>query len=437
MIEQIWEALKLGVSEYEFNTYMQLLDYDAHASKADLFVFYAPNVLLCHYISAKYRTLLENTIGAHKGYKVQVQVRPKSQQQHTPPKPLNLAKHNPTLNPAFCFETLIVGACNQMAVKIATQVARARGVYNPVLFVGGVGLGKTHLLNAIGNYACDQLKSVLYVTAEQFLNDYVSGLNSHSMDKFQDKYRSCDYLLIDDVQFFGGKEKVQEEFFHTFNALHAQNKQIVMSSDKPPKDIKGLAERLLSRFEMGMIASVHPPTLETKLAIIEQKCQLDKIEIHQEVLHYLASHLNENIRQIEGTLLRLSARAALSHQPITLQMAQSIVQETTKERAQEISLERILRVVASTLNLKPSAIQSNARTRQISLAKKSVIYLARQLTPHSSITIAQFLGLKDHSAVSKSLKLMQQAMLEDSQSKLLLEEMAHKLQAMECERGKS
>ncbi|WP_120944084.1 MULTISPECIES: chromosomal replication initiator protein DnaA [Helicobacter] len=431
MIEQIWDAVKLGVSEYEFKTYMQLLHYDAHASKADLFVFYAPNVLVCHYISAKYRTLLETAIGAHKGYKVQVQVRPKSQQNPTPPKPLILAKNNPTLNPVFRFESLVVGACNQMAIKIATQVARQRGVYNPVLFVGGVGLGKTHLLNAIGNYACDQLKSVLYVSAEQFLNDYVSGLNHHSMDKFQEKYRSCDYLLIDDVQFFGGKEKVQEEFFHTFNALHTQNKQIVMSSDKPPKDIKGLAERLLSRFEMGMIASVHPPTLETKLAIIEQKCALDRICLPQEVLHYLASHLNENIRQIEGTILRLSATATLSHQPISLEMAQGIVQETTKERAQEISLERILRVVASSLNLKASQIQSNARTRQVSLAKKSVIYLARQLTPHSSVAIAQFLGLKDHSAVSKSLKLMQESVLSDPQSKALLEEMAHKLQTLE------
>ncbi|WP_233705798.1 chromosomal replication initiator protein DnaA [Helicobacter felis] len=428
LIEQIWDALKLGVSEYEFKTYMRLLHYDAHASKADLFVFYAPNVLLCHYISTKYRTLLEDTIGAHKGHKVQVQVRPKSQQQTTPPKPLMVAKNNPTLNPVFRFDTLVVGACNQMAVKIATQVARQSGVYNPVLFFGGVGLGKTHLLNAIGNHACDQLKSVLYVTAEQFLNDYVSGLNSRSMDKFQEKYRSCDYLLIDDVQFFAGKEKVQEEFFHTFNALHAQNKQIVMTSDKPPKDIKGLAERLLSRFEMGMLASVHPPTLETKLAIIEQKCAQDQIELPQEVLHYLASHLNENIRQIEGTLLRLNATATLSHQPISLQMAQSVVQETCKERAQEISLERILRVVASSLNLKPSQIQSNARTRQVSLAKKSVIYLARQLTPNSSSVIAQFLGLKDHSAVSKSLRLIQKAMLEDTQIKLLLEEMAHKLQ---------
>lgn len=427
MMDAIFEALKLSLSQYEYQTYISLLSFDEHASRTDCFVFYAPNALVCNYIKAKYSALLESTIGAHKGYRVKVQVLPKSQKISTAPRPMIKSHQNPSLNPAFTFDTLVVGECNHMAIKIASQVAKQIGAYNPVLFFGGVGLGKTHILNAIGNFACNRIQDVLYVTAEQFLNDFVFRLGNHSMDKFQNKYRSCDYLLIDDVQFFGGKDMVQEEFFHTFNALHSQRKQIVMTSDKAPKHIKGLAERLLSRFEMGMIASIHPPMLETKIAIIAKKCALNHIQMDQEVVQYLASHLHDNIRQIEGVLLRLNATALLSGQTINLQMAQEILEHTQKEAMQEINLENILRVVAQTLNLKPSDIRNNYRNKHVALARKIIIYLARALTKNSTITLAQFLGMKDHSAVSKAHKIIAQHMQQDNNTKVLVEEMLDKI----------
>ncbi len=427
MLEDLLETLKGQVSAYEYKTYMQNLRFDAHASKADLVVFYAPNIWVCNYIKTRYGALLEQILSSKKNCPVQVQIVPPQEKPKAPPKPLIKAHKNPSLNPAFTFDTLVVGACNHMAIKVASQVAQKSGVYNPVLFFGGVGLGKTHILNAIGNLACDRLQSVLYVTAEQFLNDYIFRLGNHSMDKFQEKYRSCDYLLIDDVQFFGGKEMVQEEFFHTFNTLHAQGKQIVMSSDRPPKHIKGLADRLLSRFEMGMIASIQAPMLDTKIAIITQKCQLNHICMDKEVVEYLASHIHENIRQLEGALLRLNATATLSGEEISLRMAQEILKDTTKECLHEVGLEDILRVVAQTLNVKPTDIRNNSRNRQVALARKIIIYLARTLTDLSTTALAQFLGLKDHSGVSKASKTIAQSMAKENHTKLLVEEMQAKI----------
>ncbi|CCB79629.1 chromosomal replication initiator protein DnaA [Helicobacter bizzozeronii CIII-1] len=424
MIDPLLETLKLDLSEYEYQTYMPLLRFDPRASRADHFVFYAPNALVCGYIQAKYGDLLEKTIGAQKGYPIKVQILPQHQQVERIPKAF---MPSPSLNPAFTFDSLVVGECNQMAIKIASKVAKEIGAYNPVLFFGGVGLGKTHILNAIGNFASQRVQDVLYVTAEQFLNDYVFRLGNHSMDKFQDKYRSCDYLLIDDVQFFGGKQNVQEEFFHTFNALHSQKKQIVMTSDKPPKFIKGLAERLLSRFEMGMIASIQAPMLETKIAIISKKCQLNQISMDSEVIAFLASHLHDNIRQIEGALLRLHATATLSGQSISLELAQEILEHTQRETSLEINLESILRMVSQTLNLKPSEIRNNYRNKQVALARKMIIYLARTLIKSSTTTLAQFLGMKDHSAVSKGHKMIAMRMQEDKNTKLLIEEMLDKI----------
>ncbi|WP_163556078.1 chromosomal replication initiator protein DnaA [Helicobacter suis] len=428
MLEAILETLKADLSEFEFKTYVEILRFDAEASRADCFVFYAPNIWVCSYIKTRYSALLENAIGAYKGYPVSVEVRPRDQQIKNPPlKPLCQAHQNPSLNPAFTFDTLVVGSCNHLAIKVASQVAQNSASYNPVLFFGGVGLGKTHILNAIGNKASDRLQDVLYVTAEQFLNDYVFRLNNHSMDKFQDKYRTRDYLLIDDVQFFGGKQMVQEEFFHTFNALHSQGSQIVMTSDKPPRDIKGLADRLLSRFEMGMIASIQPPKLETKIAIINQKCKFNHIRMDAPVVEYLASHTNENIRQIEGALLRLNATAMLTGVQIDLSLVEAVLKDTIKESLQEVNLEQILKVVAKTLNLKPSDICNNYRNRQVALARKLIIYLARTLTNSSTTALAQFLGMKDHSGVSKASKIVAKCMLEDKHTKLLIEEMRAKI----------
>ena len=218
-----------------------------------------------------------------------------------------------SLNPFYTFENFVVGKSNEYAYTIAKLVLQQQAsAYNPVLLYGKSGLGKTHLLNAIGNDVKEKNKNVLYVTSEDFLNDYMDKIKRKTMDSFRDKYRKCDYLLIDDVQFFGGKEGIQEELLHTFNTLHNSQKQIVMTSDKPPKEIKGLEERLRTRFEWGAMAEITNPELETKIAIIKSKCEVNRIVLENEVIDYIASNIYGNISQIEGILSTINAHVNLS-----------------------------------------------------------------------------------------------------------------------------
>lgn len=429
----ILKILKDQLSAEEYETYIAKLKFDEHASKSDLKVFTTQNIFLANWIQHKYGREIASFFeeNDHNKVEVKILVETKNSQNFSHSKQQIQKKiiTKTFLNPSYTFQSFVVGDSNKLAFEVAKIISQTQAKkYNPVLLYGGTGLGKTHLLNAIGNEVSNKGKNVIYVTAEQFLNDYMVRINNNTMDRFREKYRNCDYLLIDDVQFFGGKEKIQEEFFHTFNELHNNFKQIVMTSDKSPKKILGLEERLKSRFEWGFCADIIPPEFETKIAIIHQKCEINGIYLDEETIHFLASHINNNIRQIEGILIKLNAQASITGQEITIKMAQNAIKDSFEVNQNDITLENIIKIVAKTVNIRPSEIKSKSRTKNVANARRFVIYLARSLTPNSMPALAKELSMKDHSAISKAYKKIQEETEINIHTKAILEEMKNKIQ---------
>jgi chromosomal replication initiator protein len=247
------------------------------------------------------------------------------------------------------------------------------------------------------------------------------------MDRFRDKFRECDLLLIDDIQFLSRKEQTQEEFFHTFNELHTTNKQIVMTADRAPNKIAGLVDRLRTRFEWGLLADIQPPGLETKIAIIQKKCELDGITLSNEVIHFIATNMGDNIREIEGTLIKLNAMASMLNQEITLEFTQNAVKDQLKEKKESVSIDDIVKIVSKELNIKPSDIKSKKRTKNVVNARRTAIYLARNLTPNSMPQIALYFGMKDHTAISHAMKKINEIIESNENFKVLLEELSNKI----------
>ncbi|HFU76444.1 MAG TPA: chromosomal replication initiator protein DnaA, partial [Arcobacter sp.] len=326
------------------------------------------------------------------------------------------------------FDSFVVGSSNQMAYNASYAVANNLGAqYNPLFIYGGTGLGKTHLLQAIGNDAIEKNKVVIYVTIEQFMNDFTFSLKNKNMDHFRNKYRKCDLLLIDDIQFLSGKESTQNEFFHTFNELHTAKKQIILTSDKLPSQIAGLEERLKSRFEWGLTTDIQIPELETKIAIVEKKSELNGIHLTKEIIHFIATNLDNSIREIEGLLIKINASADLLGQEIDLQLVQGLLKDQIKEKKNNIKLPNIIEIVSHELNIKPSDLKSSKRNANVVNARRIVIYLARELTHNSMPDIAKFLGMKDHSSVSKNISKANELIEKDENFKLILENLKNKI----------
>lgn len=429
--DEVLEHLRNDISTLEYERYIKQLSYKEEFSKNDLAVFSVPNVLVANWIKTKYsekisyffelvnkvkpkiKIILEEQVKKHDVH----QFTHKDEQEQK-----NLNQGN--LNPSYTFESFVVGDSNKVAYQVAQSISQKPGIaYNPVFIYGPTGLGKTHLIQAVGNYAQSKNKIVIYTTSEQFLNDYIYNMKNKTMDRFQDKYRKCDLLLIDDVQFLANKVQTQEEFFHTFNELHENKKQIVLTSDKPPKMINGLEERLRSRFEWGMTADITQPELETKIAIIRKKCEIDSIQLTPDIIEYIASHMGENIREIESAIISLNAYATMMRQEITIEFAKNVLKEQLKQQRENISLEDIIKIVSRELNVKSSDIKSKKRTKNIVEARKIGIYLARTLTPNSMPSLASYFGLKDHSSVSKNLKQINELLMKDEYFKLRVEEL--------------
>jgi chromosomal replication initiator protein len=305
------------------------------------------------------------------------------------------------LNNKFVFENFVVGNSNRFAhaacLAVADSPARS---YNPLFIYGGVGLGKTHLLQAIGNYVTEQNPNakVLYITSEKFMNDFIQSIQSGRQQDFRNKYRTVDVLLIDDIQFWEGKEATQEEFFHTFNVLYEAQKQIVATSDSHPKEIK-LEERLKNRFEMGLITDIQEPDLETRIAILRKKAESEGVLVPNEVTAFIANHAKVNIRELEGSLLRVMAFAALTKQEITLEMAKEVLKDTLPNEDRRISIDSIQRVVAERYNCRFSDMKSKKRTKQIAFPRQIAMFLSRELTSHSLAEIGAAFGGKDHTTI--------------------------------------
>jgi len=322
------------------------------------------------------------------------------------------------INSEYRFDNFISGNSNQFAAAASIAVANNPAtIYNPLFIYGGVGLGKTHLLNAIGNKIIkDQADSeVCYYSSEKFTNELINAIRYGKMEEFRNKFRSIDVLLIDDVQFIAGKERTQEEFFHTFNSLYDSHKQIVVTSDKFPKEIPGLEERLRSRFEWGLIADIQAPDKETKQAILEAKAEKNNIVLPEDVAEFLSSSVISNIRELEGYLVRIGAYASLTSTPITIEMAKEILKDIIVEYNQEITVEDIQKKVTSYFNIKTSDIKSAKRTKKFVYPRQIAMYLCRQLTSYSYPEIGEYFGGKDHSTVIHAIKKIE-AELENNTS---------------------
>ncbi len=428
----VLSQLKKEINEDEYEKYIKNLHYDEINSRSDRALFVASNIIVAKWIKTKYREKIAHLFEIQNGIKPEVDITvgkiDKKSKKRVSSKDKKGSSKSTHLNPSFTFESFIVGSSNQFAYTTAKSVAEKPGKqYNPLFIYGGVGLGKTHLLQAIGNYQIAEGKKVIYTTLEQFMNKYISHVKSQTMDRFRDHFRDCDLLLIDDIQFLSRKEQTQEEFFHTFNELHQAKKQIVITSDSQPNKIAGLVDRLKSRFEWGLMADIQPPELETKIAIIEKKCELDGIKLDSEIINYIATNMGDNIREIEGTLIKLNAMSSMLNQDITLEFTKTAIKDQLKEKQENISIDDIVKIISKELNVKPSDIKSKKRTRNVVNARRIVIYLARNLTPNSMPQIAQYVGMKDHTAISHAMKKINEIIESDENFKVLLEELSNKI----------
>ena len=378
------------------------------------------------YIRRKYKKPLKVAISEVMGREYELEI--------TSAKEIKSAKTNSTeeqnriskaasemsLNPNYTFSNFIVGTNNNLAHAASLAVAETPGeVYNPLFIYGGVGLGKTHLMQAIAHFILEhrpELK-VLYVTSETFTNELIDSVKNGRNFQFRAKYRNIDVLLIDDIQFIIGKEATQEEFFHTFNDLYQNNKQIVITSDKPPKEMETLTERLRTRFEMGLPVDIQIPTYETKMAILNKKCDMKGLDIPADVKDFIATHIKSNIRELEGSLTKLSFYSNLTHEKITLPVAQEALKDLiSPESSREITPDLIVKIVADHFNLTPDAILSQSRNAELNYARQIVMYLCRQMTTATQKQIGDLLG-RDHSTIKHGADKIAKDILTDSSTR--------------------
>ena len=374
-----------------------------------------PDANFLGYLKKKYSTMLAVSIGEVTGFKCKVDFVVKDQIQEEQLKANQLIQNNQLmvsqttlqeagLNPKYTFDTFVVGANNSLAHAASLAVAESPGeIYNPLFIYGGVGLGKTHLMHSIANFILKNNPNtkIMYVTSEKFTNELIDAIrnkNNYSTTEFREKYRSIDVLLIDDIQFIIGKESTQEEFFHTFNELHEAKKQIVISSDKHPREIATLEERLRSRFEWGITADIQPPDYETKMAILKKRAELERLDINQEVMQYVATNINSNIRELEGALNKIYVFANLEKKPVTLELAENALKDTI-ECQKEITPQLIMDVVAEHYNISVSDIISKKKNKEIANPRQICMYLSRKYTDYSLQNIGKIMGNRDHTTV--------------------------------------
>lgn len=333
------------------------------------------------------------------------------------PAPRSGVYHPDNLNSRYCFDSYVEGECNKFAKAAALAVAKSPGstTFNPLVVYGGVGLGKTHLIQAIGNYAKEHSKAmrVLYVDSERFTADFINSIQKNKTTEFSGLYRNVDILMIDDIQFFGNKERTQDEFFHTFNALHQKGKQIILSSDRPPKELLGMEERLKSRFQWGLVVDIQPPDLETRQAILQKKAEESSIDLPPEIFHFIATHITSNIRELEGAMIRLLAYASLNGVDITLELAKKVLRGVIISKSKAISIEFIQKLTAEHFSFPDDLLRSKTRKKEISQARQICMYLCKSMTDSSLKTIGLHFGGRDHSTVIHAINCTESLMESD------------------------
>ena len=421
LVEQKWNDILQSVKEeYEltdvsYNTWLKPLDIYAIQDNK-VFILVPSEQMGLNYINKKYYLPIKVTIAEMTGIEYDVEfVLPEQAKQIRPVKPkkntMRESSENSNLNPNYNFDTFIVGSNNRFAHSASLAVAESPGeVYNPLFIYGGAGLGKTHLMHAIAHFIQTEhpeLK-VLYVTSETFTNELIESIrngNNSAITKFRDTYRNIDVLLIDDIQFIIGKESTQEEFFHTFNELHIAKKQIIISSDRPPKEMETLEERIRSRFEWGLQADIGSPDYETRMAILHKKVEMDGFKIKDEILHYIAVNIKSNIRELEGALNKLIAYSNLEGKPITMEIAVKELQNIiSPDKPLEITPQLIVEVVSEHFNITVDQIMSKNRSSDIAKPRQIAMYLCKQMTSQPLDSIGQLLGGRDHSTIIHGVK---------------------------------
>ena len=414
--KQVWRAalgeLQVSLSPANFETWLK--DTALVAVDESRFRIAVPNGFAKDWLETRYRSLISQTLARVVGYSVQlefeVQEAPAATAETAPSRPVRLEPTRvggegpaASLNPRYTFGSFIVGSANRLAHAASLSVAERPGhAYNPLFLYGGVGLGKTHLMHAIGNQVLSRFprKRVVYATSEKFTNEFITSIQQGRIDDFRARYRKIDLLLIDDIQFIADKERTQEEFFHTFNTIHEDGKQIVLSSDRPPKAILTLEERLRSRFEWGLIADLTAPDLETRIAILRAKAEENGVPIGQDVLEFIARKVVSNIRELEGALNRIVAYASMGAMPITIELAQAVLSNVLyNPKKRTVTPERIALAVAEFYGVEIEALRGQKRDRAIVMPRQIAMFLMRAETDVSLLRIGAELGGRDHSTV--------------------------------------
>ena len=418
-LKELWkktlDIIKGELSEVSFNTWIKSCEPISMSS--DTIKISVPNAFTQEILEKRYKDLVANSIKAicSKLYNIEFLIASEiqnSEESQSEKKHNNLEGNKKfivtdemtnNLNPKYTFDSFVIGNSNRFAHAASLAVAESPAkAYNPLFIYGGVGLGKTHLMHAIGHYVLKNNPNakVVYVSSEKFTNELINAIKDDKNEEFRNKYRNVDILLIDDIQFIAGKERTQEEFFHTFNALHDANKQIILSSDRPPKEIPTLEDRLRSRFEWGLIADIQVPDFETRMAILKKKADVEKLSVANEVMVYIATKIKSNIRELEGALIRIVAYSSLTNREITVDLASEALKDIiSKKQGKHITIEIIQDIVASYFNLRVDDLKSQRRTRNVSYPRQIAMYLSRKLTDMSLPKIGEEFGGRDHTTV--------------------------------------
>ena len=429
-LTELWnkaqELLKQETTIIAFQTWIQPLEIKSMTD--NVIVLIASNAFQQETLQSKYLDLITNIFNYITNKKCNVVIKLKDDDTSASLKEARTSNgknfSSSGLNPKYTFNTFVVGNNNKFAQAAAMGVSESPGTkYNPFFIYGGVGLGKTHLMHSIGNQILDNNPNskVLYVTSEDFTNQLINALKDQATEKFKEKYRNIDVLLIDDIQFIANKKSTQEEFFHTFNTLHQSGKQIVISSDKPPKDIELLEDRLKSRFEWGLIADISNPDYETRLAILRKKTQIDNIIIDDEILSAIATRVDTNIRELEGTLNKLIAKASLTGSPITMAMAQKAIDDIVAQKQKVISSEYIQDVVGKYFDVDPQDLVGAKRSNDVTFPRQIAMYLCRNVAQMSMPQIGRDFGKRDHSTVMHACDKIEKEIKTNSNTKLIVE----------------
>lgn len=444
---EIWgdflREIKSNVTQMTFNTWflpIKPLELNNSTIKVQL-----PSQFFWEWIDEHYKSLISKTMQNVLGeqisltYVISEETEPIKPDKEIAPQIIEKTKvappkqeYNALLNPRYTFDNFIKGENNQLARAAATAISENPGgtSFNPLFLYGGVGLGKTHLMQAIGNKTLENFsdKRIIYLPSDIFTVQFVESIKSDKVNEFSGFYRSMDVLIIDDIQFLIGKEKTQDLFFHIFNTLHQARKQIVLSSDKAPKDLKGLDERLISRFQWGLSADIQSPDLETRIAILKKKSEDYGLMVSDEILEYIASSITSNIRELEGCLIKLLANSSLNSKDINLDLAKRTVKEIATDRKINVSIDNITKTVCSVLSIDENKLRDKTRKKEIVLARQLAMFFSKELTKSSLKTIGLHFGGRDHSTVIHSCNSIEQMQQEDSSIKNLVENLRSQIE---------